>query len=175
MKKKLTASIAVTLVLAVGVFAFAWLDRDSVQASASNEAEERMQEEIAELRALIQALLGMIAWDYAEQPAQVGIPQMSSQAAMNIAVEHLGFGIAEEVELLEIDDVLVFAVDVANGAIRYLVHVNAMNGDVINFNTNDAVPAVIPTQLITPSPSPQPTSSPAPRATSSPASSSPRR
>ena len=196
MKKKLIASLAVTLMLAVGVITVAWVTQGSVQAqqnppataapavqaSAPSETEERMQEELAELRALIQALLGMIAEDFAGQPSQnadiqAGVPQMSSQTAMNIAVEHLGTGTAEGFELLEIDGVLTFVIDVANGTVRYVVHVNAMTGVVMNFNTNDAVTGAMqqqPTiQVVTPTP--QPTNTPAPRATSSPSSSSPRR
>ncbi|MCL1996953.1 MAG: PepSY domain-containing protein [Defluviitaleaceae bacterium] len=206
MKKKLIASLTVTVVLAIGLFAVVWFGQDSiqaqqnlsasaatvaqapiVQAQASSEAQEQMQEEIAELRALIQVLLGMIAEDLTDQSsqntaAQVGIPQMSGQAAMNTAVEQLGFGTAEGVELLEIDGILTFVVDVTNGTLRYVVHVNAMTGIVMNFNIDDAVaetatqqPAaqVVPPPTVTQTP--QPTNTPAPRATSSPSSSSPRR
>ena len=161
--KKLIASLAATLVLAIGIFAVTWFSQGpvhaqqnppapvvpvvqsaSVSAAQALESEQRMQEEIAELRALIQVLLGMIAGDLTDQSGQnagtqPGVPQMSSQAAMNTAVEHLGFGTAQRVELLEVDGVLMFVVDVANGTIRYAVHVNAMTGDVVNFNTSDAI------------------------------------
>ena len=174
MNKKLIASIATTLVLAVGVFAFVsvWFGQDAVQAqaqqnpptpavqsSAPSQAELQLQEEIAELRAMIQALLG----------AQAGVPQMSSQAAMNIAVEHLGFGTAEGTELIEAGGVLMFSVDVVNGAVRYVVHVNAMTGAVMNFNTTGTVSGAASQQPVQPQ---QPPAQPPASSTHTPGSSS---
>lgn len=185
MKKKLAASIVATIVLSVGVFAFIWFSQDAVQAQQNPSNPVSAEEELAELRALIQALTGMIAEGSTAQSAQnvgaqVGIPQMSGQAAMNIAVEHLGSGTAQGVELLEIDNTLIFVVNVANGTLLYDVHVNAMTGDIMNFNTDGGVlqstpqPPVIttatPQAVSTPAPAapPQSSSTSAPRSSSSP-------
>ncbi|MCL1988211.1 MAG: PepSY domain-containing protein [Firmicutes bacterium] len=97
-----------------------------------------MQAEIAELRALIQALVGNTG-NTAPTP---GVPNISRQQAREIALDLIGAGVAGEVMLFTEDGVLTFEVEIRQGALRHTVYVNAITGSVIRMVRQDDVNAV---------------------------------
>ncbi|MCL2852824.1 MAG: hypothetical protein FWE20_07310 [Defluviitaleaceae bacterium] len=193
MKKKLIASVSAVCVMVAGIFVVANAARDpivvqalGVQTGGVRTAGE-LQAENDELRAIIQMFLANMsngAPQAAEQ--QAVIPQISSQSARDIAVELVGYGIASDVMLFSEDGALLFEVVVRNGAMRYMVYVSAVTGEVVGMSSfNDGVaaggivPQTAPIPAFSPSPSQWPTSSPqvsaSPRPSSSPSvSASPR-
>jgi uncharacterized membrane protein YkoI len=60
--------------------------------------------------------------------------QISSQRAMEIAVDFIGEGTVEDISAFSENGLLIFEVDVKNDAIIYKVQVRADNGNVISMN-----------------------------------------
>ena len=63
-------------------------------------------------------------------PQQGGLHRISSQRAREIAVDFVGYGIVHDVMAFTDGGVLLFEVDVRYNAMRYVVLINAENGNV---------------------------------------------
>ncbi|MCL1997706.1 MAG: PepSY domain-containing protein [Turicibacter sp.] len=100
-----------------------------------NEAD--MRAEIEELRALVQILVMNL-----QTPAEVS--QISSQHAVEIALELVGHGVASDAVLFTENDTLTFEVEVREGNIRYAVYVNAETGNPIRMNRFDDAMVALP-------------------------------
>ena len=188
MKRKVLATSVAAIMLVMGVFAVTSLTPPGVvvaqaaQVQAEQPTAEEMRAEIDELRQLILLLLQNMTNGngYAQAnpqgavQTQAGIPNISSQRARDIAVETVGHGVAREVMLFTENGVLLFEVDVRNGATRYMVYINAATGAVVRMNSfNDgAVITPVPPIGTLPTPSPSPNPSPSPSPTQTPNSSS---
>ena len=106
----------------------------SVQAASSNDATiAELQQTIAELRALVNLLMQNAGGNNqgGQQNVQAGIPFISSQRAREAAVAHVGYGTARDAMLFSDEGVLTFEVDVRHQNRRYMVYVDAANGDFI--------------------------------------------
>ena len=116
--------------------------------------------------------------NYEQQNHNAG--QVTSQIAREIAVQFVGHGTVSDVRAFTEDSVLVFEVEVRYSSTRYVVLINAENGDVTRLTRyiDDHVtsmydeqptagPSLQPTPVLTPSPHPSSEPSPSPTTTPS--------
>ena len=61
---------------------------------------------------------------------QVGVHQISSQNAREIAAEFVGYGVVHDIQAFTDEDTLIFEVDIRHDAMRYVVLLNAESGNV---------------------------------------------
>ena len=185
MEKKWIIGIGLcTIAIAIiGFGAFSYFRAGNVYASTRQEQTEdptiaELMQTIAELRALINLLVGMdSSYEGEPQVTQAGIPFISGQRAREIAVELVGYGEARDVLLFIEEGVLQFEVDVRHLNRRYMVYIDAINGEFISISRFDdglqgdesEVAATPPSEAVSqPSPLPQASPSPSPQASPSP-------
>ena len=156
MRKKLIVGIGLCA-LAVAFMGFAACSHapaGNVYASAQQVQNEEvtiaeLQATIAELTALVSLLLGD-----SEGAQQAGVPSISGQRAREIAIELVGYGVARDVLLFSEDGVLQFEVDVRHLNRRYMVYINAIDGEFISISRfDDGLPDDEPGVAATPPPS----------------------
>jgi len=130
------------------VFNQSELSTQAAQVNNDSASVEALQEEIAQLRALLQELTTSFAGN---QNQQSSTPAISSQSAREIAIENASGGEVRDIMLFTDNGVLTFEVDVRNGETRYMVYVNATSGTFIRMNTyTDTVTAVQPVPVAQP-------------------------
>jgi len=83
-------------------------------------------------------------------PQQGGTHQISSQSAREIAVDFVGYGAVHDVLAFTDEGVLTFEVDVRHNAMRYVVLVNAENGNVTRLSRYEDETALIDVALDSP-------------------------
>ncbi|MCL2014958.1 MAG: PepSY domain-containing protein [Defluviitaleaceae bacterium] len=163
MFKKIIIGISAVVVLTAGYVGFAALTETPVQAASTTDI-AAMQAEIAELRALIQSLTGLLG-----QQATTPIAQISTQRAREIAVEFVGSGTALTANLFVEDGVPMFEVEVqAANSSRSMIYINAVNSTVVRMTpiTTPELQPVTPTAPVaTPPPVAPPPAATAPPAT----------
>ena len=169
MRKKVIAVLMVCVIAAGGLLVPALLSNNqagtvhlqAAQADGENMTIAELQQAIEELRALVN-LLVLNMNNNAQQDTQAGIPSISSQRARDIAVEFIGHGRAMEVWLFTDGNVLTFEVEVRHENVRYMVYINAANGNVIRMSRFEDGYQGITTlpEVVTPQPSPSPSPSP---------------
>ena len=189
MSRKWIAGIVLcaAVTVLIGLAACSHTPAGTVYASAQPQTEDvtiaELRQTIAELSALINLLLGTDSTN--EEGQQAGIPSISSQRAREIAVEAVGYGAARDVLLFSEDGVLQFEVDVRHLNRRYMVYIDAINGEFLSISRFDdvvlpgyvmgfepgmgpGIPAVPPAVMPTPSPQASPSPSPRPQVSPSP-------
>ena len=141
MRKKTIVGVGLCLV-AVALLGFgimSYFRTGHVYASAQPQTEDatiaELQQTIAELRALINLLISTDE-SYEREP-QAGIPSISSQRAREIAVELVGYGVTRDVLLFIEDGVLMFEVDVRHLNRRYMVYIDAADGEFVSISRFD--------------------------------------
>ncbi|MCL1996954.1 MAG: PepSY domain-containing protein [Defluviitaleaceae bacterium] len=157
MSKKIIVLAMVGLMLTIGMPAL-WVTQVQAQ-NPPQTSEERMQQEISELRELIQLLLLLNSQQSTENSAIADVPQISMQRAIDIALEHVtGQGTIGTIMLFRENGVLTYEVNVTTSAANYTIYINAMTG-VITGNNREVLAIWQPP---VPVPTPQPTWTPAP-------------
>ena len=152
MRKKLTAIIMACLMLVISVPVFG----AAIPYAAS---ENRVQEEIAELRELVQMLMLLLE---NQQPAASNA-QITIERATEIALAHTGPGIVGTIMLFRQDGVLTYEVNVTTTAASYTIYIDAFTG-VITGNNRELIAIWQPPTPVTAPP--QPTWTPAPGSSS---------
>ena len=141
MSKKWIAVIGLCAAATVlmGLAACSHTPAGTVYASAQPQTEDatiaELRQTIAELSALISLLLGTDGTN--EEGQQAGIPSISSQRAREIAVELVGYGVARDVLLFSEDGVLQFEVEVWHLNRRYMVYIDAIDGEFLSISRFD--------------------------------------
>ena len=135
MSKRFVSAIMACLILAISVPVFGTSQVQAQSPTAS--AEVRMQEEIAELRALIQALLSQNQQS-AQNNAATPAAQISIDRAMEIALGHTGPGAVGTVMLFLEGGVLTYELNITTSAASYTVYINALTG-VITGNNREII------------------------------------
>ena len=153
MRKKFIAVIVACLMLAMSV---------PVLGAAQNPTqtpEERMQEEISELRELVQMLVLLLQ---NQQPTQNNtnapsdVPQISMQRARDIALEHVtGEGTIGAIMLFREDGVLTYEVNIATSAANYTIYIDALTWAITGNNREVVAVWQPPAPVQTPQPSPR--------------------
>ena len=134
MRKKFISILMACLMLAISVPVFG-----AAQSQAQNPtqtSEDKMQEEISELRELVQMLLVLLQ---NQQPTQnsatADTPQISMQRAREIALQHVtGQGTIGAIMLFRENGVLNYEVNVATSSANYTIYINALTGVIIGNN-----------------------------------------
>ena len=132
--------VSMVAIVLLGFLVFSYFRTGDVYASAQQPQSAdatiaELQQTIAELRALVNLLLGMDSDHEGDvQITQAGIPSISGQRAREIAVELVGYGEARDVLLFLDEGVLTFEVDVRHGTRRYMVYVDASDGEFISIS-----------------------------------------
>jgi len=125
--KKFILGISAVVIFTLGYMSFGLLVEQPTQATAANNETAAMQAEIAELRAMIQLLLSMLANQTTGESQQAA--RISSQQARDIAIEIVGqASTAYNTLLFTENGTLMFEVEVHNGFLRYMVYVDAIMG-----------------------------------------------
>ena len=155
MYKKIIATIMACLMLAIAT-PVSWTTQVQAQ-NPTQSSEERMQQEISELRELIQMLLLLNNQQNNQQSADT--PQISMQRAREIALEHVtGQGTIGTIMLIRENGVLTYEVNVSTASANYTIYINALTG-VITGNNREVIavwqpPVPVPTPVqIQPAPS----------------------
>ncbi|MCL2016469.1 MAG: PepSY domain-containing protein [Defluviitaleaceae bacterium] len=162
MLKKIITMTAIVAIMAAGYVGFSFLAETPttqvVQAAQPAQSVAEMQTEIAELRALIQALLTSLG-----QTQATPVAQISSQRAREIAIEFTGEGTALSTNLFTEDGTLTFEVEVQLAdSTRYMVYVNAITAAATRMtrlaSPQPTAPPVVqaPPAPVTPAPAPAP-------------------
>ena len=141
MKKIVVALSIVTLIAVIAVVAMVFytmglrnqqpqntINTEDVQSNNQDEVSTELAAELAELQALLESIL---AGDYPTDTEQTYTELITEQEAMDIALQHIGYGSVNDVLLFSDDGVLTFEVDIRHEEMRYMVYINALSGSVI--------------------------------------------
>ncbi|MCL2566327.1 MAG: hypothetical protein FWE24_11080 [Defluviitaleaceae bacterium] len=95
---------------------------------------------------------------------QQGTEQITSQRAREIAAQFVGYGTVHDIRAFTEDGILNFEVEIRQGAVRYVVQINGVNGNVINLSsyTDDTGAEQTISETNNTEPTPQTTPDPTP-------------
>jgi len=98
------------------------------------------------LTALILSLAGCAEPTASESPTENEVSQISMQMAEEIAIDFVGYGELYDIRAFTAEDALTFEVELQHESMRYVVLINAENGNIIEMSRHEQDVQLDPTE-----------------------------